>query len=97
MTNNIKPKPTEGHLPQNKNEVLLNEKLKSEGFKVGDEIKLSKGDQSFEISGFADNIMFSHTSMAYVNKNGMDTLKGHHISVIAYDKLNDHQKVKSTT
>lgn len=36
--------------------------------------------------------MFSHTSMAYVNKNGMDTLKGHHISVIAYDKLNDHQK-----
>ena len=48
--------------------MLLNEKLKSEGFKVGDEIKLSKGDQSFEISGFADNIMFSHTSMAYVNK-----------------------------
>lgn len=92
MTNNIKPKPTEGHLPQNKNEVLLNEKLKAEGFKVGDEIKLSEGDQSYRISGFADNIMFSHTSMAYVNENGMDALKGHHISVIAYDNLNDHQK-----
>ncbi|GGI03917.1 ABC transporter permease [Mammaliicoccus vitulinus] len=92
LTKDIQPKPSEGHLPKSNHEVLLNEKLKAEGFNVGDDIKLADEDQTFKISGFADNIMFSHTSMAYVNEDGMKDLKGNHISVIAYDNLNDNQK-----
>lgn len=92
LTKDIQPKPSEGHLPKSNHEVLLNEKLKAEGFNVGDNIKLADEDQTFKISGFADNIMFSHTSMAYVNEDGMKDLKGNHISVIAYDNLNDNQK-----
>lgn len=92
LTDNIKPDPSEGHLPKSDNEVLLNEKLKAEGFEVGDKIKIADKDQSFKISGFANNIMFSHTSMAYVNEDGMNDLKGNHISVVAYDSLSDSQK-----
>ncbi|WP_239750084.1 ABC transporter permease [Mammaliicoccus sp. H-M34] len=92
LTDDIKPDPSEGHLPKSDNEVLLNEKLKAEGFEVGDKIKIADKDQSFKISGFANNIMFSHTSMAYVNKDGMNDLKGNHISVVAYDSLSDSQK-----
>ncbi|MEB7725591.1 ABC transporter permease [Mammaliicoccus fleurettii] len=92
LTDNIKPDPSEGHLPKSDNEVLLNEKLKAEGFEVGDKIKIADKGQSFKISGFANNIMFSHTSMAYVNEDGMNDLKGNHISVVAYDSLSDSQK-----
>lgn len=92
LTDNIKPDHSEGHLPKSDNEVLLNEKLKAEGFEVGDKIKIADKDQSFKISGFANNIMFSHTSMAYVNEDGMNDLKGNHISVVAYDSLSDSQK-----
>ncbi|MBW0765188.1 ABC transporter permease [Mammaliicoccus fleurettii] len=92
LTDNIKPDPSEGHIPKSDNEVLLNEKLKAEGFEVGDKIKIADKDQSFKISGFANNIMFSHTSMAYVNEDGMNDLKGNHISVVAYDSLSDSQK-----
>lgn len=92
LTNNIQPKPSEGELPSNGNEVLLNEKLKAEGFEIGDKIKLSDENQTFKIVGFADNLMYSHTSMAYVNEAGMDDLKGNHIALIAYDNLNSNQK-----
>lgn len=92
LTDNIKPDPSEGHIPKSDNEVLLNEKMKAEGFEVGDKIKIADKDQSFKISGFANNIMFSHTSMAYVNEDGMNDLKGNHISVVAYDSLSDSQK-----
>lgn len=92
LTNNIKPSPSEGELPKKDNEVLLNEKLKSEGFSVGDQVKLSDEDKSFKVVGFSDNLMFSHTSMAYVNEDAMKDLKGNHISVIAYDSLSSSQK-----
>lgn len=94
ITNQIQPTPTEGKLPSQKDEVLLNMKLKAEGFKVGDQMNLSEGKQSFKVVGFSDDIMFAHTSMAYVNDNTMKELKGNHISLIAYDKINKQQERK---
>ncbi|WP_323703127.1 ABC transporter permease [Mammaliicoccus sp. Dog046] len=94
LTSNIQPKPTEGTLPKQADEVLLNKKLKAEGFNVGDHIKLSDGKQSYKIVGFSDNIMYAHTSMAYVNEDAMQELKGNHTALIAYDNLNKQQESK---
>lgn len=94
LTNNIQPKPSKGHLPKNGDEVLLNNKLQAEGISIGDKIKIADEDQKFKVVGFADDIMFSHTSMAYVNKDGMKDLKGNHISVIGYDSLSKSDKSK---
>lgn len=92
LSENIEPKPSEGSLPNNGNEVLLNKKMQADGFEIGDKVKISDEDKTFKVVGFANDIMFSHTSMAYINKEAMDDMESGHISVIGYNNLTDNQK-----
>lgn len=86
------PKASEGHFPEESNEVLVNEKLKGDDYKLGDKINIKGSDTQYEISGFTKNLMFSHTSMAYVNDEGMNKLKPSQTAVIAVNDLTKSEK-----
>lgn len=88
------PKANEGHFPEKSNEVLVNEKLKADDYKLGDKIDIKDTDTQYKISGFTNNLMFSHTSMAYVNGDGMDKLKPKQTAVIAVGDLTKQEKNK---
>lgn len=70
----IVPAADEGRLPENSNEILLNYKLSDEGYEIGDTVELKDSDVTYEITGFTEDIMYSHTSMAYVTADGINRL-----------------------
>ncbi|WP_017547569.1 ABC transporter permease [Salinicoccus carnicancri] len=98
----IVPQADEGRLPENSDEILLNYKLTDEGYSIGDTVELKDTDVTFEITGFTDDIMYSHTSMAYVTDDGMDRLERTSIAAVALsentsdisDDINDIKDVK---
>ena len=98
----IVPQADEGRLPENSDEILLNYKLTDEGYSIGDTVELKDTDVTFEITGFTDDIMYSHTSMAYVTDDGMDRLERTSIAAVALsentsdisDDINDIEDVK---
>ena len=51
----IMPTVTEGKPFSNENEVIADDSLKDEGFKLGDEISLSSSEVKLTIVGFTDN------------------------------------------
>lgn len=71
---NIVPAADEGRTPEKSDEILLNYKLTDEGYEIGDTVELKDSDVTYEITGFTEDIMYSHTSMAYVTADGMDRL-----------------------
>ncbi|KKK33503.1 hemin ABC transporter permease [Salinicoccus sediminis] len=99
---NIVPQADEGRLPENSDEILLNYKLTDEGYSIGDTVELEDTDVTFEITGFTDDIMYAHTSMAYVTDGGMERLDSTSIAAVALpenmsfisDDINDIQDVK---
>ncbi len=80
---NIVPQADEGRLPETPEEILLNYKLTDEGYEVGDTVELKDSDVSYEITGFTEDIMYAHTSMAYVTGEGMDRLEHSSIAAVA--------------
>lgn len=80
---NIAPVADEGRFPETADEILLNYKLTGEGYEVGDTIKIKDSDTTFEITGFTEDIMYSHTSMAYVTDGGIDRLDSSSIAAVA--------------
>ena len=61
----IMPKVTEGKAFTNDNEVIASDALKENGFKVGDELKLSSSDEILTIVGFTDKARFNAAPVLY--------------------------------
>jgi len=98
----IVPQADEGRLPENSEEILLNYKLTDEGYSIGDTVELKDTDVTFEITGFTDDIMYAHTSMAYLTDGGMERLDSTSIAAVALpenmsgisDDINNIEDVK---
>ncbi|GAA3733048.1 ABC transporter permease [Salinicoccus jeotgali] len=75
------PAVKEGRFPESQSELLLNEKLKAEGFSVGDDVTLTN-EQTYEVSGFAEDIMFAHNSMAFVTPEAINDLESRTAALI---------------
>src|SRR5699024_8014573 len=98
----IIPQADEGRLPENSEEILLNYKLTDEGYSIGDTVELKDTDVTFEITGFTDDIMYAHTSMAYLTDGGMEGLDSTSIAAVALpenmsgisDDINNIEDVK---
>jgi putative ABC transport system permease protein len=65
----IEPKTIEGkQLSTNeKNGVLANSSLKDEGYKIGDEIRVSNSNMKLNIIGFVENETFNHLPVLFAN------------------------------
>ncbi len=61
----IMPKVTEGDVFSNDNEVIASDALKEEGFKIGDELRLSSSDEVLTIVGFTDKARFNAAPVLY--------------------------------
>ncbi|MGM7682559.1 ABC transporter permease [Cytobacillus sp. Hm23] len=49
------------------NEIVVDESIKDEGYKLGDRLKDQYSEQSFEIVGFSEGQSFSHTPVIHIN------------------------------
>lgn len=63
----IMPTVTEGKPFSNENEVIANDSLKDDGFKLGDEISLSSSEVKLTIVGFTDNSKFNAAPVLYAD------------------------------
>ena len=61
----IMPEVTEGEAFTEDNEVIAGDALKEDGFKVGDELKLSSSSELLTIVGFTDNARFNGAPVLY--------------------------------
>lgn len=61
----LMPAVTEGQTFVNANEVIANESLKLEGFKLGDELQLSSSDEILTLVGFTDNARYVAAPVLY--------------------------------
>lgn len=59
------PAVIEGKAFVNANEVIANDSLKREGFKLGDELQLSSSDEVLTIVGFTDQARFIAAPVLY--------------------------------
>lgn len=71
-----KLKLSSGHKPHGKNQVVLDEGLKSKGYRLGDEITLNGGTQKYRVVGFAKNAKLDIASVVYGDLSVWQTLKG---------------------
>ncbi|GAA0594129.1 ABC transporter permease [Virgibacillus siamensis] len=71
MNSMLVPQLSEGEMPENSNEVLVDDQLKNEGISIGDTITFKGSKQEYTVTGFAENQRYSHTSVVYAeNKTG---------------------------
>jgi putative ABC transport system permease protein len=61
----IMPKVSEGQSFSNENEVIASDTLMEEGFKLGDELKLSSTDEVLKIVGFTESARFNAAPVLY--------------------------------
>ncbi|ARJ50514.1 ABC transporter permease [Staphylococcus lutrae] len=73
-----------GTLPQNRNEVTLNQKLAGEGIQIGDEVKAGNQNVPLKVVGFFDDAMYAHTNIAMVSEAGLKTISGQHEATSLY-------------
>lgn len=72
----IAPNITDGHMFERKGDVVAADYLKSEGFKVGDKVKLSSSDEYVTIVGFTDHARFNAAPVLYTSFETMQQIKG---------------------
>ncbi|WP_059105028.1 ABC transporter permease [Shouchella shacheensis] len=70
------PDVTEGENPSQQREVLADESLKEEGFRVGDEFLEDTTEEIFTITGFTSNQKYSHTPVIYVTEEDWLEMSG---------------------
>lgn len=61
----LMPTVTEGRAFEGANEVIVNDSLKDEGFKLGDTLTLSSSDAQLKIVGFTENARFNAAPVLY--------------------------------
>lgn len=72
----LAPKVISGQKLTNANlqKVVVSNKLKSSGYKLGDKFKDSTSGKTFIIAGFTDNKAYSHTPVIYLNQKQSQTI-----------------------
>lgn len=68
----IMPQVTEGKAFHKAGEVIADDSLKDEGFKIGDELKLSSVDETLTITGFTNDAKYNAAPVLY---GSLDTLQ----------------------
>ncbi|ASN03624.1 ABC transporter permease [Virgibacillus necropolis] len=63
-------------------ELILDDSMKQEGVRLGDELQLGGSDQIFTVVGFTEKSRFSHTPVAYVGSGALGASNGK-ISAVA--------------
>ncbi|WP_428910247.1 ABC transporter permease [Niallia sp. Krafla_26] len=63
----LMPNVTEGRAFEKTNEVIADDSLKEEGFKLGDTLSLSSSDETLTIVGFTDNARFNAAPVLYAD------------------------------
>lgn len=63
----LMPEVIEGEPFQKENETIAADSLKDDGFKIGDEIKLSSSDERLTITGFTKNAKFNAAPVLYTD------------------------------
>lgn len=71
-----KLKLSSGHKPYGKNQVVLDEGLKSKGYRLGDQITLNGSTQKYRVVGFAKDAKLNIASIVYGSLATWQTLKG---------------------
>lgn len=89
-----RPALEEGELPTTTQEVVLNQKLKGEGVKLGDTIQLKDQDQQLKVVGFFEDAMYSHTNVAMLTSEGLNEVTDGKSAVSMYFLKNTSQQQK---
>ncbi len=71
----IMPEVTEGESFSNENEVIASDTLLEEGFKLGDELKLSSTDEVLKIVGFTESARFNAAPVLYAHLSTFQRVK----------------------
>ncbi|MEJ1518225.1 ABC transporter permease [Bacillus cereus] len=71
---NVIPDITEGKNIKGNSEIVVDEKLKKKGIKISDKLQDPISKQVFTVVGFTKNASFSHTGIAFMNKESWDKI-----------------------
>ena len=69
------PQMASGEKPKAKDEIALNNKMSAEDIHIGDRIELKGSKETFKVTGFIQDTMYSHSSVGILTNKGLDTLK----------------------
>ncbi|WP_174615462.1 ABC transporter permease [Virgibacillus ihumii] len=92
MDSMLVPHVSEGEMPTESNEVLVDDQLKKEGISTGDTITFKGSKQEYTVTGFAENQRYSHTSVVYA-ENKTEHYNAVAIKGNANKKLEQHYDV----
>ncbi|MEK5038007.1 ABC transporter permease [Sporosarcina sp. FSL K6-3457] len=84
----IMPTVIEGKPFADDNEVIANDSLKREGFKLGDELQLSSSDEVLTIVGFTDHARFTAAPVLYGDLTTFQRVKFGEAAEINKDRIN---------
>ncbi len=71
----IMPEVTEGKAFEKEGEVIADDSLKEDGFKIGDKLSLSSLDTTLTITGFTDNAKFNAAPVLYTDLETVQQLR----------------------
>ncbi|TDM03985.1 ABC transporter permease [Macrococcus carouselicus] len=84
------PTITEGRMPENKNEVAIDDYLQ-EDMKIGDTIKVKNKDIEYKVTGYVEDNMYAHTAVGYMTEDGIKRLNmqiGPNVGLVEADHVN---------
>jgi putative ABC transport system permease protein len=84
----LMPNVTEGRPFEKENEVIADDSLQDEGFKLGDQLSLSSSDQRLTIVGFTDNARFNAAPVLYANLTTFHQVKFGDVADQSKDQIN---------
>ncbi|AOV07461.1 ABC transporter permease [Sporosarcina ureilytica] len=84
----IMPEVTEGKVFEKENEVIASDVLQDEGFKIGDELKLSSSEQTLKIVGFTDHARFNASPVLYGDLSTFHRVKFGEMAETYADSIN---------
>ncbi|WP_019414682.1 ABC transporter permease [Paenisporosarcina sp. TG20] len=84
----IMPEVSEGEEFVADNEVIASDALKAEGFKLGDELKLSSTDETLKIVGFTENARFNAAPVLYGELATFQRVKFGEAAEVSDDQIN---------
>ncbi len=84
----IMPNVTEGEAFQHANEVVAGDSLKEDGFKIGDELRLSSTEETLTIVGFTDNAKFIAAPVLYTDLQTLHNVRYGEAAEAYKDQIN---------
>ncbi|WP_212927435.1 ABC transporter permease [Oceanobacillus sp. J11TS1] len=82
------PNVTEGDNFAGRGEVIADDTLKEDGFKIGDELSLSSTDETLEIVGFTDKARFNAAPVLFTDAETLETLHSRKMTEADEDVVN---------